>query len=415
MDKTSKIKKMLSFELKEAKPSWKEIEKLEEETEEIICRLEKAIEKNKINADVFLGGSLAKKTIIQKERYDIDIFVRFDKKYEDDKISDLLSGILKKAKLKAERIHGSRDYFRLKKRDLFEIIPVLKIKKPEEAKNVTDLSYFHVSYVLNKIKKNRKLAGEIILAKSFCYAQRCYGAESYIKGFSGYALELLVSYYRNFLSFIKKMAGTKGQIVLDPGKYYKNKQEILLNLNEAKLQSPIVFVDPTFKQRNTLAALSSDTFLRFRESCSKFLKNPGKRFFQPVKINQKKFNLILEAKTNKQEGDIAGSKLLKFMNFLAKNIEKYFLIRKSDFEYTGKKARYYFKLKKRKEIVYQGPSINKIENLLAFKNKHKDVFIKRGKAYAREKVKINIKQLINNTDKQVRKDMGITKIRIVKS
>lgn len=413
-----KVNEILNSELKEVKPSEKEIEKINKETNEIIEKLEKSIKKKRIIAQVFIGGSLAKNTIIKKDRYDIDIFVRFDKKYEDNKISDLLSELLKKSRLKAERIHGSRDYFRLKRKNLFEIIPTCKIKKPEEAKNVTDLSYFHVSYVLNCIKKNKKLADEIILSKAFCYCQKCYGAESYIKGFSGYALELLICYYKSFMNFIKAIAKFKQgeQIVIDAGKFYKNKQEILLNLNEAKISSPIVFVDPTFKERNALAALSKETFLRFQESCIKFLKKPGRKFFEIQKINEKKFNLILEARTNKQEGDIAGSKLLKFFNFVSRNIDKYFLIKNKDFEYDGKKkAKYYFNMKKRKEIIYSGPVINKIENLLAFKQAHKNVFIKQGKSYAREKVNINIKKLIILIDKRVMRDMGIIEIRGIKS
>ena len=58
-------------------------------------------------------------------------------------------------------------------------------------------------------------------------------------------------------------------------KFYKNKQELLNSVNESKLQSPIVLVDPTFKERNALAALSQETFLRFKESCAKFLRNPA--------------------------------------------------------------------------------------------------------------------------------------------
>jgi len=408
----NKTRLILSSKLNEVRPSVVELEKIKKETDEVIEKLENAVKSMKIKAEVFLGGSLAKGTIIKKERYDIDIFVRF---FKDEEISEKLEKILKKAGLKGERIHGSRDYFKLMRKNLFEIIPTLKIKKPEEAKNVTDLSYFHVFYVLGKIKKNKKLADEIMLAKSFCYSQRSYGAESYVKGFSGYALELLICYYNSLLNFIKAVAKAKEQIVLDPGKHYKNRQEVLLNLNEAKLQSPIVFVDPTFKERNALAALSKETFSRFQETCRKFLKNPSRKFFEMQKVDEKKFNFILEAGTNRQEGDVAGSKLLKFFNFISREIEKYFKIENKYFEYDlKKKAGYYFKIKKKKEIILSGPMINKIENLIAFKNKHKDVFIRQGKAYAREKISMTIDNFMKKLDRRVMKDMGISEIRIIK-
>jgi len=51
----------------------------------------------------------------------------------------------------------------------------------------------------------KKILDEIRIAKAFCYANNCYGAESYISGFSGYALELLVYHYKSFLKFIKSM------------------------------------------------------------------------------------------------------------------------------------------------------------------------------------------------------------------
>ena len=122
-------------------------------------------------------------------------------------------------------VHGSRDYFRLKiSPDFFiELIPVKKVKNPKESENITDLSYSHVNYIKRKVK-SKKVLDEIRIAKAFCYATKCYGAESYIKGFSGYALELLVYYYKGFMKFIKAMEKAKEKIVIDIEKDYKNKQ-----------------------------------------------------------------------------------------------------------------------------------------------------------------------------------------------
>ena len=55
---------------------------------------------------------------------------------------------------------------------------------------------------MKKMKDKDVLLG-IRIAKAFCHANNSYGAESYINGFSGYALELLVYYYGSFLKFIK--------------------------------------------------------------------------------------------------------------------------------------------------------------------------------------------------------------------
>ena len=57
--------------------------------------------------------------------------------------------------------------------------------------------------LIRKKKIKGKILDEIRLAKAFCHANGCYGAESYIKGFSGYALELLVYHYGSFQKFVK--------------------------------------------------------------------------------------------------------------------------------------------------------------------------------------------------------------------
>ena len=311
------IKDILKKETAQIKPSEEEITRIEKELKVLVGDIESRIKKQKIKADIFIGGSYAKGTLIRKEKYDIDIFVRFDAGYNDEKLSSMLQKLLPK---KIKKIHGSRDYFSFNKENTeFEIIPVLKIKKPEEAKNITDLSFFHVNYVKNKIKKQKKLADEIKLAKAFVHFQDCYGAESYINGFSGYALELLVIHYKSFLNFIKNIAKSSGEkIVIDTEKFYKNKEAILREINEAKLSSPIISIDPTFKERNAVAALPQETFSRFKGACIGFLKKPSLEFFKKkdnVALLEKKYKnklVKLTLATEKQAGDIAGTKLKKF-------------------------------------------------------------------------------------------------------
>src|SRR3989344_1191641 len=240
------MKKNTNSVLKEAlekvKPNEEELRIINSLIKEFIKLLEKGKKSLKISAEIFVGGSSAKGTIIKKEHYDIDVFIRFDKKYfgsdKKSNVSDLTEKMLKNTKNK-QKIHGSRDYFRIKasKNLFFEIVPVKKIKNQKEAENITDLSYFHVNYVKRKLKV--KFLDEVRLAKAFCHAAGCYGAESYIKGFSGYALELLIYHYRSFLKFIAAMSkvNAREKLVIDTEKQYKN--IVLMNLNAAKLQSPI--------------------------------------------------------------------------------------------------------------------------------------------------------------------------------
>ncbi|MDP3986832.1 MAG: nucleotidyltransferase domain-containing protein, partial [Nanoarchaeota archaeon] len=274
-----------------------ELIKINKNLEVFIQHIKTTIKSLNLEAEIFVGGSFARKTLIRKGDYDIDLFIRFDKKHKD--ISGITEQLIKKSGLKeVSKIHGSRDYFRIKISEnlFFEIIPVKKIKTPKEADNITDLSYSHVKYIKKKIKKEETLR-EIRLAKAFCYASRCYGAESYIKGFSGYSLELLIYHYKSFANFIKSMSRIKEKLIIDIEKYYKNKNTILLDLNASKVKSPIILVDPTYKTRNVLAALSDETFKRFQKYCADFLKNPSEEKFRLEKKDIKK----IERQANKND------------------------------------------------------------------------------------------------------------------
>ncbi|MEK6906183.1 MAG: nucleotidyltransferase domain-containing protein [Nanoarchaeota archaeon] len=404
--KEEKIKDILKEVLEEITPSKQELDEIKFELSNFLKKLTSSIKNSKINAEIFVGGSFAKNTFIRKGHYDIDIFLRFDKKYKEEEISNLTEKSLKIFK-NVLKIHGSRDYFKIKIKPslFFEIIPVIKINHHKDSKNTTDLSYLHVKYTSKKII-SKKILDEIKISKAFCYANNCYGAESYIRGFSGYALELLVYYYGSFINFAKAISEAKKEkIIVDIEKDYKNKRDILMNLNSSKLQSPIILIDPVHKQRNALAALSEEKFEVFRREAAKFLKNPSKKSFeikkediQQSEINAKKKKhdfVLVTIKTDRQEGDIAGSKLLKFHNHLTSEIKRFFDIKDLWFEYDGEKtARCFFAVTRKKEVIHNGPDIRDKENLKSFKREHKKTFIKNNKIYAKEKINFNIKQFI---------------------
>lgn len=411
-------------------PDKEEAAEIKKNLNSFIKKFEEQKKKLKINAEIFVGGSFAKGTVIKKNNYDLDIFIRFyDNKLSDTEISNLTEKILKTFIRDFKRIHGSRDYFMIKigKNVYLELIPVIKVRNPKESKNITDLSYSHVNYVKKKVKNN--MLKEIMLAKAFCHASRCYGAESYIQGFSGYSLELLIYYYKGFMKFIKETAknNEKTKIIIDIEKFYKNKNEIMINLNSSKLQSPIILVDPTFKQRNVTAALSEETFEIFKEHCRNFLKKPNEEFFEVKKIDIEKFKktasskklefIMLKITTNKQEGDIAGSKLLKFYNHLNYDIIRFFEIKDKEFIYKEEKsAEILLSVKKRKELIYNGPFTNQKEAVKQFKKAHKKTFIKKDRIYAKEKINFTIKEFIKDWKKKNEKrisEMSILELEIL--
>ena len=423
---TSKVDSILQEIIEEVSVPKEKLKEIEENLIIFLEKIKKELKSKKVQAEVFIGGSFARKTLIKKDHYDIDIFIRFDQKYNDKEISGMVKKILTNIKRKEViQIHGSRDYFQIRiSNDLyFEIIPVKKIKSPKEANNITDLSYSHVKYIKSKIK-SEKMLNEVKLAKAFCYAKNCYGAESYIKGFSGYSLELLIYHYKSFIKFVKAMTKVNEKLIIDLEKDYKNKSEILLDLNASKIQSPIILIDPTYKTRNVLAALSKETFRKFQDACKGFLKHSSIKDFELENTDTKKIEmqsgkkgqefLLLKIETNRQEGDIAGSKLLKFNNFLKKEFEHFFEIKNAGFKYSGRKtAESFFSVKKKRETISQGPKIKDVENANKFKKRHKKTFTKKGRLYAKEDIIFTAKAFFNQWKKKNSKrarEMSITHI-----
>ncbi|HVY01644.1 MAG TPA: nucleotidyltransferase domain-containing protein [Candidatus Nanoarchaeia archaeon] len=410
-------------------PSKEEVNELQKQAKEVINVLKKNIKADKINAQIFLGGSFAKETMVRKDNYDIDVFIRINKENFDNDLKKLEKTVSKSAKQinsKIETLHGSRDYYQITrpgKNVIIEIIPVLKINKPEQAENVTDLSYFHVDYIKKKIKKKQQR--EVRLAKMFFDACGCYGAESYIQGFSGYATECLIAKYGTFNSMLKALT-KEDKIIVDPAKQYRNPKEALIALNEAKIQSPVIIIDPTWKKRNALASLSQETYSKFRKAAVAYLKKPSINYFEKKEVNlshlkeqAKKLNAEfteIEIKTDRQEGDIAGTKLKKAARFILVESEKEHKIIRHEFVYDlNKSARVYLISKRIEELFVSGPPIKMIEHVKAFKREHEKTFEKKGKICTVIKNNLSLAEYLKNkvlNGKKLR-SMGIVKARIV--
>lgn len=356
-----------------------------------------------------IGGSLAKGTMVNRDgKQDIDIFVVFDYSEDIFGLEKALGQIELPGRLK--KVHGSRDYFQIICDDvILEVIPVVKNKDPETAENVTDVSLSHVKYIGGEVKKNPAIADEIKLAKAFCQANRCYGAESYVHGFSGYSLEVLVIHFGSFVKFLK---GIQKVRVIDPLKYFKNERQVLNEINASKLISPIVLIDPTYKYRNVCAGLGEETFEKFYIVAKDFLKNPSLDYFKrkPIDVEGlKKLNgtfVKVDLKTDRQEGDIAGTKMRKLLDFFARElVRKQQKVLRKEFDYLGgQTAKGYLVVAEKPEIELRGPPVGLDDAIKAFvKAKGKNVVKKKGYYWYKENSGVNeVFKLV----KKVEKEMG---------
>ncbi len=331
----------------------------------------------------------------------MDIFVLFGYQQFKDKsaeLSNFLAPALKKAfpQLKLKRLHGSRDYFQVPfQKTVFEVVPILKINKAEEAVNITDISPLHAVWV----NKNVKAKDEVLLAKQFFKANKLYGAESYITGFSGYVLEILTAYYGSFEKLLQAAVRWELKEVIDIEKHYHNKDP-LFELNKSKLQSPIVVIDPVDKNRNAAAALSEEKFFRLKKIARNYLKEPSAGSFERKEVSiqslkkeavRKKENLImLNAAPLKGKEDVIGVKLLKAFKFIEEKLTPFSLI-EAEWEWNPSgKALFYFFTKIRelpKEEVKTGPPLKMTEHVKAFKKLYKNTFVKNNRIMTMVKTK----------------------------
>lgn len=376
--------------LKKIKPTSKE----EQEVQQKVDSFLKKINIKLLDAKAIICGSFAKGTWLRNQ-HDIDVFVLFN---NNKNISARLEVAIKAAFEKHEKIHGSRDYFTVNYEGLnFELVPVLKIEKPEQAENITDVTPMHVDWVKNNA--DEKLADEIRLAKYFLKVNNCYGAETYIGGFSGYLVEILVINYKGFANFLKNAANWKESELI-------NIENVNTFTSEQKF--PLIVIDPVQPNRNVSAALTKEKFDLFLELCKKFNKKPSVKFFKENKINPKKYNIIFKVEPVKGSNDVIGTKMLKAFEKIKQELTANdFEIVDSKWEWTDY-GYFYIKIKNKKlekSVKHYGPPIKFEEDANKFREKYKDFKIKeeKGKLYVilpRKYCKVQdlIKQLFNENE-----------------
>ena len=380
-----RYKPILQAVLRTVRPSADERSRALDKVKKFLSGLNSELKRTKVKAVAVLGGSYAKDTWLSGD-YDVDVFVRFDLVHKAQNLSDLLERALKK--WDHVRIHGSRDYFWVRDDIKYEIVPVLDIKKPKDAENVTDFSPLHVAWVN---KNGSKFKDDIRLIKKFCKSAKCYGAESYIRGFSGHVVDILTIHYKGFIPLLKAAIKWKPKVVIDHNKVYKGKA--LLMLNKSKIEGPMVLIDPVQPDRNAAAALTIENLERFVSSASVFLKKPSLAFFEEKQVDFEKLSkkghvVKVKVQTLDEKEDVAGTKFVRAFEH-ARGALGEFGVLDSGWEWDKKKEGvWYFVLKNKelsKEFDWQGPPVEIKSAVEKFKGIYKGTFVKGARVWARLK------------------------------
>ncbi|MBI4145831.1 nucleotidyltransferase domain-containing protein [Candidatus Woesearchaeota archaeon] len=366
-------------------PTVEERQKALSEVNVFLKELNSELKRVRVKAVAVLGGSYAKDTWLSGD-YDVDVFVRFDLAHKAENLSDLLERALKK--WHHERIHGSRDYFWVRNGIRYEIVPVLNIRRASDAENVTDFSPLHVAWVN---KNGSKLKNDIRLVKKFCKASRCYGAESYIRGFSGHVVDVLVVYYGGFVPLLKAASKWVPKVVVDVNRVYKGKA--LLVLNKSKTEGPLVVVDPVQPARNAAAALTLVNFDCFVSAAEKFLKKPSCDFFvehgvDAAVLAKKGYLVSVEVATLDAKEDVAGAKFVRAFEHMRDALSD-FGVKDSVWVWDRKGEGKWFFVLKTKELSavfdWPGPPVKLVDAVKKFKQVYKGTFVRAGRVWAKVK------------------------------
>ncbi|MEO2154316.1 MAG: nucleotidyltransferase domain-containing protein [Nanoarchaeota archaeon] len=410
------IEKLLKETLQKIKPTEGEIRKINK----IAQDFGKLLREHDIR--YFYGGSFAKGTFL-KNLTDIDVYLLMENESEISQLKEKLSKLVRENQLKLEVLHGSRDYFHIKyKRILFEMVPVIDIKKPEEARNSTDISKFHVEFVRNNIKKKPQLKDEILLFKYFLKQKGIYGAESYNRGISGYLSEVLVINFGSFLKTLEFFKNPNFPIFIP--KLSKEKIEKLKK--SGKLNNYFNVLDPVLEERNLGMAVSIEKVNELIVESNRFFLNPNfsknnkfdelKKFYN--KLDKKRFALLEVFfsdyfKKNYSNPDIIGGKEKKLVEKIIKELEKEnFNVYNWVFSFNKEKKEGKALIltdKSSNIVIKRGPTIGK-GNIEKFLEKHKeDIVLIKDNIYILKYKKKKIEEVTYNLNKKLTDYLKIRK------
>ena len=212
---------------------------------------------NNIDAEPVLVGSVAKGTNLKDG--DLDVFVRFDRKYPRAKMEKwgLSIGhfVLSNGKEKYAEHPYVTGFIYGKKVD---IVPCYSMDQGEKKLSSVDRTPLHTEYVKSKLSPEGK--DEVRKLKLFMKYIGVYGADARISGFSGYICELLIINMGGFQKTIEAFSALRGKLMIGDPEYTEG------------FDSAAIVIDPTDKTRNAAAAISVENLSRMK-FCSRLYLN----------------------------------------------------------------------------------------------------------------------------------------------
>lgn len=230
-------------------------------------------------ATPLLAGSITRDTWLPGKK-EIDVFILFPKTIDRKRLEEygLLVGKKIAELLKAEYTieFAEHPYVRIKKDNFMaDIVPCYRIEEGEKIKSAVDRTPFHVKYLEKHL--HPMLSDEVRLLKQFLKANKLYGADAKIQGFSGYLCELLILEYGSFVKVLENALKWTPGFIIDIEGYYK--KEDYDKLRKKFKNQALIVIDPVDKNRNVAAAVSPRNFYKFKKLAKTFLESPSEEMF----------------------------------------------------------------------------------------------------------------------------------------
>ena len=261
--------------LKKIRPDTKEIVENQMMFDDI-----KAFIKEKYSLDARLMGSVAKNTFIAGDK-DLDIFVFFPIKTKKEDLEEkglnIGKNVFKRFGGNYVVSYAEHPYTKGHVGSFeIEIVPAYKITSTKKLISAVDRTPFHTKYVLDTLKK----PDEVRLLKKFLKGVGAYGSDLKTNGFSGYLCELLIIKYGTFLNFLKSAQDWGYQEIIDMENGYRQSEHKAMKKKFS--DQPLIFIDPTDRNRNVAAVLSNEKLARVIYFAGKFLEDPSINYFFPL-------------------------------------------------------------------------------------------------------------------------------------
>jgi len=277
-----KYEKVLKQVLEKIKPKKEEEKRLKSVAEHVLKVASE--EAKKYNAKAMLAGSITRDTWLP-EKMEFDVFILFPPSLKEKELEkfglEVGKNVIEKMKGEYTIEYAQHPYVSGKIKGIsVDIVPCFEVESPEKIKSAVDRTPFHVKFIEKNLSK--PMADEVRLLKKFCEANEIYGADAKTEGFSGYVCELLIIKYKNFVNLLKKAIKWNPGEIIQIKNYYSKKDYPKL-IRKFKDQA-LILIDPTDRNRNTCAALSSSNFFKFKKLSKEFLENPREEVFFKRKI-----------------------------------------------------------------------------------------------------------------------------------